>query len=155
MQYSPLSWCRSFGIYLGVVIGCFLLGASADLGVMEKVTLEERSRADVFPIFGEYLFLVEDRWVSMCSNADLCGGGVSPPLWPLWYGLRPLCGRRWLCIVFWFDFVMGKTIILDCTENYDEEEFPVKGGNIEQQVGSPSPSLSTKFKCRTIDAMDC
>lgn len=76
--------------------------------------MEERSRADVFPIFGD-LFLVEDRWVSMCSNVDLCGGGVSPPLWPLWYGLRPLCRRRWLCIVFWFDFVMGKTIILDCT----------------------------------------
>ncbi|CAL9017375.1 unnamed protein product [Prunus brigantina] len=36
--------------------------------------------------------LSPDWWVSMCSDAYLCGGGVSPPLWPLWCSLRPLCG---------------------------------------------------------------
>lgn len=39
---------------------------------------------DVFMCFAKILSLTDDQWVSMCSGVDLCGGSVSPLLWPFW-----------------------------------------------------------------------
>lgn len=40
--------------------------------------MEECFSANVFMLFGEFIFLAEDRWVSMYNSANMCGGCVSP-----------------------------------------------------------------------------